>query len=225
MGRLRIVAGELGGRRIEAPPGRSARPTREKVREAWFSALGPDVAGLRVVDLFAGSGALGLEALSRGAAHVHFVESDGRAAAVIAANVEALGVEGRAEIVRRRVGDFLGGAAAEEEGSLRFDLALADPPYDSGWPARLVERMRRAPFAGLLCVEHAPGELDDVADAAWRRRYGDTELTFVRAAGGEDGSPRDDGRRGGGGTGGSPPDERRPRGEPGESSREGAPET
>lgn len=182
MSRLRIVAGELGGRFVEAPPGRRSRPTREKVREAWFSALGPGLGGLRVVDLFAGSGALGLEALSRGAAHVHFVESDGRTASVLAGNVEALGVGDRVEVVRRDVARFLDdreGDDAPAEG--RFDLALADPPYGSGWPARLAGRMRRAPFSGLLCVEHGPGELDDVDDPAWRRRYGDSELTFLEA--------------------------------------------
>ncbi len=183
MTRLRIVAGELGGRFVEAPPGRRSRPTREKVREAWFSALGPGLRGLRVVDLFAGSGALGLEALSRGAARVHFVESDGRTAAVLADNVETLGVGGRAEVVRRDVGAFLDDREAGAPEGARFDLALADPPYGSGWPARLARRMRRAPFAALLCVEHAPGELDGIGDPAWRRRYGDTELTFLEAGG------------------------------------------
>lgn len=198
MSRLRIVAGELGGRFIDAPRGRRARPTREKVREAWFSALGPDLAGLRGVDLFAGSGALGLEALSRGAAHVHFVESDGRTASVLAENIEALGVEDRSEVVRRDVAAFLDdGEAGEGPAAGRFDLALADPPYGSGWPERLAERMRRAPFAELLCVEHAPGELDGVDDPAWRRRYGDSELTFLRAGrgagdAGADGATRDE---------------------------------
>lgn len=181
MSRLRIVAGELGGRFIEAPPGRRSRPTREKVREAWFSALGPGLDGLRVLDLFAGSGALGLEALSRGAARVHFVESDGRAASVLAGNVEALGVGDRVEVVRRGVGAFLDDRAEGGAAEARFDLALADPPYGSGWPERLAGRMGRAPFAALLCVEHAPGELDTIDDPAWRRRYGDTELTFLDA--------------------------------------------
>lgn len=216
MSRLRIVAGELGGRYLEAPPGRGARPTREKVREAWFSALGP-LDGLRVVDLFAGSGALGLEALSRGAAHVHFVESDGRTAGVLAANVESLGVADRVEIVRRGVGGFLGERARAPERHEPFDVALADPPYGSGWAPRLAERMRRAPFAGLLCVEHGPGELDSVGDPAWRRRYGETELTFVRAAA-EDAEIREPrpGRPGG---------RDDPRAGADESSREGAPET
>lgn len=186
--RLRIVAGEFGGRLVDAPPGRRSRPTREEVREAWFSALGSDLAGLRVADLFAGSGALGLEALSRGAAHVHFVESHGRTAAVLAANVDSLGVADRAEIVRRDVGAFLDALEpAEGRGEERFDLALADPPYGSDWPARLAERMGRAPFARLLCVEHPPGALDGVEEPVWRRRYGETELTFLGPGGPEPG--------------------------------------
>lgn len=177
MSRLRIVAGDLGGRFIDVPPGPS-RPTREKVREAWFNALGGRLEGLCVADLFAGSGALGLEALSRGAARVHFVESDGRASRVLTDNVEALGVSDRAEIVRRDVADFLDDR--EERGVEAFDLGLADPPYDSDWPARLADRMARSPFAKLLCVEHRPGALEGARSVVWRRRYGDTELTCLR---------------------------------------------
>src|SRR5437764_414764 len=92
----RIVAGVLGGRRIVAPPGRGTRPTSDRVREALFSILGADaVEGARVLDLFAGSGALGIEALSRGAASATFVESDPRAAAAIDRNLEELGLVGR----------------------------------------------------------------------------------------------------------------------------------
>jgi 16S rRNA (guanine966-N2)-methyltransferase len=101
--RIRIIAGELGGRYIEAPPGRRTRPTAERVREAWFSALGDRLEGATVVDLFAGSGALGLEALSRGAARVHFVETDRRAAESIRRNVQDLGVRDRSRLVRRDV--------------------------------------------------------------------------------------------------------------------------
>src|SRR4051794_41398460 len=88
---MRIVAGRFGGRRLHAPPGRGTRPTSDRVREALFSTLGP-LDGAVVLDLFAGSGALGIEALSRGAARVVLVERDARAAAVIRANLEALGV-------------------------------------------------------------------------------------------------------------------------------------
>ena len=119
---MRVVAGEFGGRRLAAPPGRGTRPTADRVREALFSMLG-DVSGAHVLDLFAGSGALGIEALSRGAASAAFVESDARAAAVVRRNLDSLGL--RAEVRRQDALRFLAAA----EGS--FDLVLADPPYDS----------------------------------------------------------------------------------------------
>lgn len=182
---LRIVAGEFGGRWIEAPSGRRVRPTREKVREAWFSALGPAVAGARTADLFAGSGALGLEALSRGARSVDFVESRRRVAAVLRDNIDELGVGERASVHPRDVAGFLD-ELAEGEG---WDLVLADPPYGEGWPGRLAERLRRRPFARLLCIEHEPGALaGDRPDAVWQRSYGDSVLTFLRPPGGGDGT-------------------------------------
>lgn len=184
---LRIVAGELGGRRISAPSGRGTRPTREMVREAWFSALGDAVAGARTADLFAGSGALGIEALSRGAASVDFVESDRRVAAVIRENLEELGVAGRSRVVRRDVGTFLDEALDEP-----YDLALADPPYGSDWPRRLAALQGSRPFARLLCVEHAPGALEGADGIVWRREYGDSALSFLR--------PVTGGERGGGGS-------------------------
>ena len=92
---MRVVAGLYRGRRLQAPPGRSTRPTSDRVREALFSILGPAVEGARVLDLFAGSGALGIEALSRGAAEAVFVESDPRAAAAIRGNLKTLDASGR----------------------------------------------------------------------------------------------------------------------------------
>lgn len=176
MGELRIVAGVHGGRRIVVPPGRHVRPTREMVREAWFSALGEAVAGARVLDLFAGSGALGLEALSRGARSVVFVESDRRSAAVLRGNLEELGEEERGRVVRADVGSFLEGLEASD----RFDLAFADPPYDSDWPGRLATALRERRFAGLLGVEHRPGALAGAPGIVWSREYGNTALTFLR---------------------------------------------
>lgn len=174
--RLRIVSGTLGGRMIDAPPGRDTRPTREKVREAWFSALGDAVAGARTADLFAGSGALGLEALSRGAASVDFVESHPRAAGVLRDNVRALDVADRVRVIRGGAERFLEELGDEET----YDLVLADPPYGEGWPRRLADRLRRRPFARLLCVEHEPGALDGAAGVLWERTYGDSALTFLR---------------------------------------------
>lgn len=184
---LRVIAGELGGRRIRAPAGRGTRPTPERVREAWFSALGGRLSGLAVLDLFAGSGALGIEALSRGAARVRFVESDRRAAGVIRDNLQELGVEGRAEVT---VADCFAFLAGPRGGGERYAVALADPPYGSGEGRRLLERFVRDPFADLLCLEHGVGtadELREVASPDWHRTYGDTALSFFRPGAG---SPR-----------------------------------
>ena len=123
---LRIVAGTRGGRRIETPPGRSTRPTSDRVREALFSILGA-VDGLRVLDLFAGSGALGIEALSRGAREAVFVDGDARAAATVRRNLDSLGLDG-ARVHRRDALAWLASAASRGEA---FDLVFADPPYSS----------------------------------------------------------------------------------------------
>lgn len=184
---LRIVAGELGGRRIEAPPGRGTRPTMERVREAWFSALQGRLYGSRVLDLFSGSGALGLEALSRGAREVHFVESHPGAARVIRRNLRELDREGPGTVVRRDCFDFLADRFPEAE---RYDLALADPPYDGEDADRLVRTFRDRPFADLLCVEHEPAAADRLAQLlgpAWHRRYGDSALSFFRPTEGDTG--------------------------------------
>jgi 16S rRNA (guanine966-N2)-methyltransferase len=122
---VRIVAGELRGRRLVAPSGRVTRPTADRVREAVFAILGP-VEGLSVLDLFAGSGALALEALSRGAASATLVERAPPAVAAIRANLGALGLAGRARVVVR---DWRAALAAERSAGRRYDLALIDPPY------------------------------------------------------------------------------------------------
>jgi 16S rRNA (guanine966-N2)-methyltransferase len=122
---VRVVAGEFKGRRLAAPRGRRTRPTADRVREALFSMLG-DVSGARVLDLYAGSGALGIEALSRGAESAVFVERDRAALAALERNLEATGAPG--EVRRQDVARFL----ARQEGT--FDLVFCDPPYD-GAPA------------------------------------------------------------------------------------------
>jgi 16S rRNA (guanine966-N2)-methyltransferase len=122
---VRVVAGVHGGRLLKAPPGRSTRPTSDRVREALFSILG-SVEDARVLDLFAGSGALGIEALSRGAREAVFVERDARAAATVQANLDALGID--APVHRRDAFSWLGSASGGEE---CFDLVFADPPYSS----------------------------------------------------------------------------------------------
>ncbi|MBX5469857.1 MAG: 16S rRNA (guanine(966)-N(2))-methyltransferase RsmD [Thermoleophilaceae bacterium] len=132
---MRVVAGELRGRRLHAPPGRSTRPTADRVREALFAILA-DVSGASVLDLFAGSGALGIEALSRGAARAAFVDSDPRALATVRRNLAELGIE--AAVVRRDALAFLRGP---EHPGAPYDLVFLDPPYSSGphMAARLEE--------------------------------------------------------------------------------------
>ena len=176
---MRVVAGKHRGRRLRAPSGRGTRPTSDRVREALFSILGP-VEGLRVLDLFAGSGALGIEALSRGAAHVTFVERDHRAADMIRANLEGLGEEG--DVVVR---DALGWLRAAAPGT-GYDLVLVDPPYDSA--DRLAAPLSRdlpgvLAAEGLIVIEsdrRRPLTLDlPVAD---ERTYGDTRIAIQHAS-------------------------------------------
>ena len=121
---MRVIAGELRGRRLVAPRGQATRPTADRVREALFSILG-DVSGLHVLDLFAGSGALGIESLSRGASEAVFVDNSARAVAAVKANLEELGLE--AKVHRRAALAFLDGASGKET----FDLIFCDPPYDA----------------------------------------------------------------------------------------------
>jgi len=121
---VRVVAGEFKGRPLRAPRGSKTRPTADRVREALFSMLG-DVRGARVLDLFAGSGALGIEALSRGAESAVFVDSERAAAEAVRANLTALGERG--EVAGRDALDYLRSVAGER----RFDLVFCDPPYDS----------------------------------------------------------------------------------------------
>jgi 16S rRNA (guanine966-N2)-methyltransferase len=180
---VRIIGGRFGRRPIDAPPGRDTRPTTDRVREALFSLLCArlDLDGARVADLFAGSGALGLEALSRGAAHATFVERHGPALAVARRNAAALGVLDDAALVRA---DALAWLARTTD---TFDVVFADPPYDlarlAEIPALAQPRLRPD---GLLVLEHdvrhdfahAPGLLDV-------RTYGRTVLSLFA-------SPADD---------------------------------
>jgi 16S rRNA (guanine966-N2)-methyltransferase len=175
---MRIVAGEWGGRRLVTPAGRMTRPTTDRVREAWAMVLHDELPGARVVDLCAGSGALGLEALSRGAAHCDFVETDPRALAALRQNVAALGAAPRVTIHREDALRFLGPAAAEPPG---WTIAFCDPPYASDLGPRVVARWHAAPFARILGVEHAAR--DDAPPGGTTRRYGDSAITFYRADG------------------------------------------
>ena len=160
---MRIIAGEHGGRRIEAPEGTGTRPMLDRVREALFSTLADLVVDARVLDLFAGSGSLGLEALSRGAAHARFVERTGPALDALKKNVEALGLKDRARVIRD---DALRPRAWRDAGddAIRYELAFFDPPYpmldDPNARAKLLAAIRAlfetALTPGATLVFHAP---------------------------------------------------------------------
>ena len=170
---MRIVAGEFGGRRLATPRDTRVRPTADRVREAWMSILAEALPAARVLDLYAGSGALGLEALSRGAASADFVELNPPSLHALEANVAALGVAGRTRIHR---GDALRFAERLDAGT--YDVAFADPPYSMDAAGRLVALFRQRPFARILSVEHRAGEPLAGDDT---RRYGDTAITFCHA--------------------------------------------
>lgn len=171
---MRIVAGAWKGRRLKPVRGRDVRPTSDRVREAWMSALGGDLTGLEVLDLFAGSGALGLEALSRGASGAVFVEKARGALRTLEANIALLGCEERATVVR---GDALDFARRADPGA--FDVALADPPYGRGYAARLMRTWTEQRFARELWVEHRSDETLPDVPGLRQRRYGDTTLTTL----------------------------------------------
>jgi 16S rRNA (guanine966-N2)-methyltransferase len=170
---MRIVAGRWKGRRLVAPAGRSVRPTADRVREAWMSIVQPWLAEARVLDLFAGSGALGLEAVSRGAAHADLVESAPPSLASIAANVAALDAGGLVRVHRADALRFM-----QTLSSSAYDVAFADPPYDLGLAAQVAEHWLATPFAGVLGVEHRAFEA--MPEGGDTRRYGDTAITLYR---------------------------------------------
>jgi 16S rRNA (guanine966-N2)-methyltransferase len=170
---MRIVGGTWRNRRIESPGDPRARPTTERVREAWMSIVRDRLPGARCVDLFAGTGAMGLEALSRGAAACDFVELYQHNLDALGRNVRHLGAAG-ARIVRADALRF-----AAKLPPLAYDIAFADPPYTTRHASRLTALFRRRPFARILGVEHDSRE--DVGDGD-HRRYGTTILTFLEAS-------------------------------------------
>jgi 16S rRNA (guanine966-N2)-methyltransferase len=176
---MRIISGKWRGRALTAPPGDATRPTADRTREALFSMLASrlgDFDGLRVADLFAGTGALGLEALSRGAAHCTFVEQDGKALDALRANIAKLG--GTAEVRAQSVA-ALGPVATP------FDLLLLDPPYGSGGGGALLERLARLGWiapGGWASIETARAE--STSAGGWtvdaERVHGKAKLTILR---------------------------------------------
>jgi 16S rRNA (guanine966-N2)-methyltransferase len=170
---MRIVAGRWKGRRLVAPAGRSVRPTADRVREAWMSIVQPWLADARVLDLFAGSGALGLEAVSRGAAHADLVESSAASLKSIATNVAAFDAGDAVKVHRADAIKY-----AQSLAPSAYDVAFADPPYDLGLAAQIAEQWLATPFAAILGVEHRAFE--PMPEGGDTRRYGDTAITFYR---------------------------------------------
>jgi len=176
---VRIVGGSLGGRVLHAPRGAATRPTSEKVREAVFNILGA-VDGDRVLDLFAGSGALGLEALSRGAAHATFVDAGKPAVAAIRDNLRALGLEDRATVIP---GDAVA-SAARHQPAAPWRLVFVDPPYRSDLATRAVLALpcERLAADAVIVIEHdrhnAPPDALGSLLRTDERRYGDTLISF-----------------------------------------------
>ena len=172
---MRVIAGQYRGRRLAAPRGAETRPTQDRVREALFSILG-HVAGLRVLDLYAGSGALGIEALSRGASEATFVDSDPAALKALRTNLESIGAD-EARVFRAEARSFLRGAARHGD---KWDLVLLDPPY------RLAPRLGSAlgtllvPVLGtgarIVCESSAKHPLQLDLPLLTERRYGDTVI-------------------------------------------------
>jgi 16S rRNA (guanine966-N2)-methyltransferase len=182
---VRVIAGFLGGRRLKAPRGRETRPTSDRVRESLFMALGP-LEGQRVVDLFAGSGALGIEALSRGAARADFVERDPAARRVLEENLESLGLVGSGRVWALELPRGLERLRGE---LAQADLVLADPPYGGG-PAREVlgvlgrQGVLKAD-ARVVLEHHAKDEVPESSGRLARvraRRYGETMVSTYQVA-------------------------------------------
>lgn len=185
---MRIIAGAFKGRRVQSPSWPGLRPTSDRLRETLFNILSPRLSGAHVVDGFAGTGAIGLEALSRGAAHVTFIEHDRRALALIERNLGIPGVEGRYTIER---GDVA--AVLRRRAEPVFDLILLDPPYDHAGVAELLRAAsRRVRPEGLVILERATRREPPPSDALVHLRdvrAGDSTLTFFAPRAGATGPP------------------------------------
>lgn len=175
---MRIVAGTLKGRRIDAPSWDGLRPTSDKLRETLFNVLAPRIQGARVLDGFAGTGAVGIEALSRGAAHVTFIECDARAIALIGTNLVHCGITDRYAIIRAR---FAGTARARIPGS--FDIIFLDPPYGATELVSAIEAVEPlVEQETLLVIEHARRDVAPESTGSLLRARlltsGDSALAF-----------------------------------------------
>jgi len=178
---MRVIAGRLGGRRLKAPRGRVTRPTSDRVREGLFAMLG-DVGAASVLDLFAGSGALGVEALSRGAARVVFVERDAGAVRALRGNLSDLAIEPTTAEVRRT--DALRALRSARTLKETYDLIFIDPPYgraqDLGPELSLVLPSLLSPAARVVVESDRRAPLELQMEVEQERRYGDTSIRIHR---------------------------------------------
>ncbi|MCG7503954.1 16S rRNA (guanine(966)-N(2))-methyltransferase RsmD [Mesorhizobium retamae] len=183
---MRVVGGEFRGRPLATPRDQSIRPTTDRAREAVFNVLmhrfGEKLEGARVLDLFAGTGALGLEALSRGASYAVFIEESAEGRGLIRSNVEAFGLTGRTKIFRRDA------TKLGEAGTMApFGLLFADPPYGKGLGEQALRSARAGGWLvpGALCVVEeaagAPFQLDEGFSVIDERNYGETVIRFIGA--------------------------------------------
>ena len=178
MSKLRVAGGEARGRRLKIPKG--IRPTQGMVKQAIFNLAGPGIEGANVIDLFAGSGALGIEALSRGAARVIFVDREPRGLAILRQNLEALDLRERADVVR---GDVVRWLEGSPEQIVRAGFVFLDPPYDDMVLDRALKVLDRQVIGATVIAEHSRRqELPALARSRVdrQRRYGDTMVTVLR---------------------------------------------
>jgi 16S rRNA (guanine966-N2)-methyltransferase len=168
---VRIVAGKFAGRDLASPQGSRVRPTAEHVRAALLDLLAPHLANARVLDLFAGTGALGLEAVSRGALSADFVEIGPDSLHALRANIAALRLRERTRVFKRDALPFAAGLRPDS-----YEVAFADPPYGSKMLDRVIETWRAARFSRILAVEHA--STHELPKGAQRRAFDETAVTI-----------------------------------------------
>ena len=183
---MRVIAGALKGRRLVTPRGATTRPTADQVRTALMDTLGPWLPDARLLDLFAGAGGVGFEALSRGAAHVTFVERDAQALDALVENIRTLDLEAATRVARGDVARQLGRLAGEGR---RFEIVFLDPPYATDDGERTLAVLGGGALLapdGLVIAQHLtkrPFQNSGVLRAFRDRRFGETTLTFFRAEG------------------------------------------
>ncbi|HSX37025.1 MAG TPA: 16S rRNA (guanine(966)-N(2))-methyltransferase RsmD [Patescibacteria group bacterium] len=176
---MRIIAGTLGGRIFSSPPSHRTHPMSDKMRGAIFNSLG-DIEGLSVLDAFAGSGALGFEAISRGAKYATAIEVDKAAAETIKKNAASLGISGSIKAIRASLSSWLETSPQEQ----LFDIVLADPPYDDVRPALLAQLSEKAKPGGTILFSLPPKAIVELPPSVYRllsaKNYGDSQLVFYR---------------------------------------------